>query len=87
MNESQRETLGRWTDLIFKVGTPLGFVALFYLKSTFATHDEVLAVGARLDRMEITLTVMIEQSKTNERQDKRLDDFETRIRAMERVWK
>jgi hypothetical protein len=84
MNEQQRETLSRWTDLVFKVGTPLGFLGLFYLKSTFATHDEVAAVAASVYDMKTTITILVEQNKTNERQDKRIDDFEMRIRALER---
>jgi hypothetical protein len=84
MTVPQRETLSRWVDLIFKVGTPLGFAALFYLKGTFATHESVAKVADRIANVETALTLIIEQNKTNERQDKRIDDHETRLRALER---
>ncbi len=83
MTTEQRDTLGRWADLVFKIGTPIGFALLFYLKGTFATHEEVSQVADQVYQLKNTLTLVIEQNKTNERQDKRLDDHEARLRQAE----
>ena len=83
MSEETRESLARWADLIFKIGTPLALAALFFLKSSFATRAELQVVSDRISGIEAALAVMIEQNRTNERQDKRLDDHESRLRGLE----
>lgn len=83
MSEAQRENIARWADLIFKIATPIALAALFFLKSSFATRPELQAVSDRISAIEATLAVMVEQNRTNERQDKRLEDHETRLRVVE----
>ena len=83
MSERQKENLLLWIDLIFKVGTPLGLLALFFLKSSFATRPELDALSARISALENAIAVMTEQNHTNERQDKRLEDHEQRLRVVE----
>lgn len=83
MSDKQRENIARWADLVFKIGTPLALAALFFLKSSFATRPELQAVSDRISAIEATLAVMAEQNRTNERQDKRIEDHEIRLRAVE----
>ncbi len=83
MSDKQHETLSRWFDLAYKVAVPLGIAALFFLKSSFATRPELIALGDRIGALEGTIAVMVEQNHTNERQDKRIEDHEQRLRAVE----
>lgn len=83
MSNDTKATLNFWIDLLFKLGTPIGLAALFFLKGTFASHDEVAAVGDRVSRIETAIQVMVVQNKVNDRQDDQLRDHEGRIRAAE----
>jgi hypothetical protein len=84
MSDKQRESVARWADLTYKIGVPLGLAALFFLKSSFATRAELQGMASRIDGIESAIAVMIEQNKTNERQDKRIEDHEIRLREVER---
>ncbi len=83
MSDKQREALTKWADLIYKIGVPLGLAALFFLKSSFATKAELEAVASQVRELQSTLAVMVEQNRTNERQDKRIEDHEQRLRLVE----
>lgn len=83
MSDSQRAALNRWIELIYKVGTPLGLAALFFLKTQFATKDDLSLLAARLDRLETAVLVMTEQNKVSERQQRQIDDHEARVRLLE----
>lgn len=83
MSHETKESIRYWIDLLWKVGTPLGLFALFYLKSSFATHDEVANVGRRVADVESAIRVMVEQNKVNDRQDEQLRDHEGRLRVVE----
>ena len=83
MSNDAKATLNFWIDIIFKLGTPVGLVALFFLKGTFATHDEVAIVADRVGRIETAMQVMVVQNQVNTRQDEQLRDHEGRIRLIE----
>ena len=85
MSNETKASLSWWIDLVFKVGTPLGLAALFYLKSSFATHDEVANVADRVGKVETALRVMVEQNRVNDRQDESICDHEQRLRSLERA--
>jgi hypothetical protein len=85
--KTKAEKLNALTDLIFKIGTPLGLGCLFFLKSQFVTTEEFKAYmtlrDERINKIEMTLAVMAEQNRTNTRQDEVLSDHEKRIRLLE----
>lgn len=83
MSDANREAIGRWVDLVFKIGTPLALAALFFLKSSFATKAELEAVSVQVRELQGAIAVMVEQNRTNERQDQKLADHESRIRVLE----
>ena len=83
MSNDTKAALSYWVDLTFKIGTPIGLVALFFLKGTFATHDEVATVADRVGRIETAMQVMVVQNQVNNRQDEQLRDHEGRIRTVE----
>ena len=83
MSDKQRAALSGWVELLYKIGVPLGLAAIFFLRSSFATKEELESVAVRISAMERALAVMAEQNLTNERQDKRIEDHEARIRALE----
>lgn len=83
MSEKQRAHLTRWVDIIYKLAVPLGLAALFFLRASFVTKPELEAVSTQVREIQRTLAVMAEQNRTNERQDKRMDDHEARLRALE----
>lgn len=84
MSHETKAAISWWVEIIWKVGTPLALLALFWLKGTFATHGEVQAVADRVGKIETALSVMAEQNKVNHRQDETLRDHEIRIRTLER---
>lgn len=74
----------QWSDVFFKVGTPLALAAMLWLGSTFATKEELRELDKRVNDVETVLRVMVEQNKVNERQNEELADHEQRIRKLER---
>lgn len=83
MSSETKASISWWVDLVFKFGTPIGLLAIFMLKSSFATHEEVSHVAERVGHVETALKVMVEQNRVNDRQDEALRDHEARIRAQE----
>lgn len=83
MSHETKAAISWWVEIIWKVGTPVALIALFWLKGTFATHGEVQAVADRVGRIETALSVMAEQNKVNNRQDETIRDHESRIRIVE----
>jgi type II secretory pathway component PulJ len=85
MSEAQRQRIGWWVDLVWKFGTPLALAALFFLKSAFATKDDLTALENRLTKTETAILLITKDAEVNQRQDKSLEDHEQRIRVLERV--
>lgn len=77
------EDLSFWADIVFKVGTPVVLCAMFFLRKSFASHEEVRAVNERVTAIETAIKVMVEQNKVFERHERRLEDHETRLRGLE----
>lgn len=84
MSEAQRQKVGWWVDLAFKLGTPLALLALFFLKSEFVTRDDFAVLADRLSKSETAILLISKENEINLRQDVRLDDHEQRIRVLER---
>lgn len=83
MSDDQKERITWGLDLAYKISVPIALAALFFLKSSFATRPELDAIADRISGVETAIKVMVEQSKTNERQDTRIEDIEHRLRVIE----
>ena len=56
---------------------------MYFLKSSFVTRSELAAIESRMNQIESTIAVIVEQNRTNERQDAKLADHDARIRGLE----
>lgn len=75
-------------DIFFKISTPLALAALFFLKSQFVTKEQYekdrVFQQEQMHQIQVTLKLMAEQNRVNDRQDTVLADHEQRIRNLER---
>jgi hypothetical protein len=85
MSDRTKESVRWWVDVVWKVGTPLGLAALFYLKSQFASVDEMKAAEDRLTKIETAIQLLIKDNEQDQRQDQTLRDIENRLRLVERA--
>ena len=86
-NKTKMQRVYLIVDILFKAGTPVGLACLFFLKSQFVTKAEFAAamavVDVRLNKIDTTLMVMVEQNHVNDRQQEEIRDHEHRIRTLE----
>jgi hypothetical protein len=59
-------------------------VAVFYLKATFATGEDVRALSDRITKSETAILLLTEKQKDDIRQDDLIKDHEIRLRNLER---
>lgn len=80
----ENEKLKFYAEWGYRIILAILVAATLYLKNNYASHEEVGLVGERVVKIETALAVLVEQNKVNDRQDRQLEDHESRIRDMER---
>lgn len=87
MSNAQREQIGWWIEVIFKVGTPISVLSIgaviLWLNSNYVTRAELREFTTRLETVEKILIRMEEGRATDERHQRQLDDHEARLRLLE----
>jgi hypothetical protein len=83
MSDEQRDRINTAIDIIYKLGTPIGLAALFWLNNTFASVEEVKQLGERLTKVETAIQLLVKDAEVNGRQDAALQDHEGRLRSLE----
>ena len=79
-----KEFLPKYGDWIFRALIFLGIYAGLALNSRYVTREEFEQFRQLVLKQQTTLEVMVEQNKTNDRQDAKIADLESRMRVLER---
>lgn len=89
MSDSVPQRAAGWVDFVFKLSVPVMIGVSFYLNATFASKEEVRALVKsqedRVTKAETAILLLTKDNETNTRQDKALDDHETRLRLLEKT--
>lgn len=76
--------LAKHAEWIYRTLLLLGVVAVLWLNSRYVTRDEFNLVQNDVSEIKVTLRLMAEQNKVNDRQDEILRDIEQRLRVVEK---
>jgi hypothetical protein len=85
MSNDTKNSIAWWIDTVWKLSVPLGIIAVFYLKATFATGEDLRALSDRITKSETAILLLTEKQKDDIRQDDLIKDHEIRLRNLERV--
>lgn len=83
MAETKTQKINNYVDILFKITTPLGLLLLLFLNSQYVTRPEFDKISKAVNKMSVSIELIVERSKENERQNSSLSDHEGRIRNLE----
>ena len=87
MSEETKKQLLRNFDFAAKIAAFIGpfalGAALLWLNANFVSRAEFEKMSERLSKVETAIVLLIEQQKSVDREARRIDDHEQRIRALE----
>jgi hypothetical protein len=76
MSDNTKQSIFRWGDFAFKIVVTAGTIILIFLKSTFATKDELEAEREHRRQLGTTVLLLTQQKS-------QLEDLEARMRKQE----
>lgn len=86
-NEPMNEKISQLFETASKIAALLGpFVigaAVLWLNANFVSRAEFEKMSERIGKLDTAIILLIEQQKSDDRQDKRIDDHESRLRVLE----
>lgn len=83
-DKNTREAITFWLTVCAATGPLLVGVAALWIRANVPSKAEHEALAATVTQHSLTLAVMLEASKRDDRQDSTLNDHENRLRIVER---
>lgn len=81
------DKIARYFESAYKIAALVGpfaiGAAMLWLNANFVSRVEFEKMSERLAKVETAIVLLIEQQKAVDRQDKRIDDHEQRLRVLE----
>lgn len=86
-DKNAREAITFWLTVCAATGPVLVGVAALWIRANVPSKAEHEALSTRVSEHSMTLAVMAEASKRDDRQDSSIADIEARLRVVERAIK